>query len=57
MGLLSLAFFGFMPIGSLVAGSLAGVITEPVTVILSALVLLGFAVFVWFRLPAVRGLE
>jgi MFS family permease len=57
MGLLSLAFFGFMPLGSLLAGSLADVVTEPVTVVFSALVLLGFAVFVWFRLPAVRKLE
>jgi MFS family permease len=57
MGLLSLAFFGFMPLGSLLAGSLANVLTEPVTVALSALVLLAFAAFVWFRLPVLRKLE
>lgn len=57
MGLLTLAFFGFMPIGSLLAGAMANLLTEPVTVAISALVLLAFAVFAWFYLPSLRRLE
>jgi MFS family permease len=57
MSLFTLAFFGFMPIGSLLAGSMANLVSEPVTVAFSALVLLAFAVFIWFRLPALRKLE
>ena len=57
MGVLTLAFFGFMPIGSLLAGSMANRVGEPITVAISAVVLLAFAAFTWFYLPALRKLE
>jgi MFS family permease len=57
MGLFTLAFFGFMPIGSLLAGSLANQVGEPITLAISALVLLAFAALVWLYLPAFRKLE
>jgi hypothetical protein len=57
MGVLTLAFFGFMPIGSLLAGSMANQVGEPITVAISAVVLLAFGAFTWFYLPALRKLE
>jgi predicted MFS family arabinose efflux permease len=57
MSLFTLAFFGFMPIGSLMAGTMANQVSEPVTVAFSALVLLAFAAFAWLYLPALRKLE
>jgi len=57
MGVFTLAFFGFMPIGSLLAGSMANQVGEPLTVAVSALVLLAFSAFAWLYLPALRKLE
>ncbi len=57
MGIYVMIFLGFYPLGSLLAGVLAGVIGEPLTIILSAVVLLVFAVLVWLRLPMLRRLE
>jgi MFS family permease len=42
MGIYSLSFFGFMPIGGLLAGTIADRIGEPTTVLAFAAVLLGF---------------
>ncbi len=53
----TLSFFGLMPLGALLAGSVAEIIGEPLTIILSALISFGFAVFLWLRVPALRGLE
>jgi MFS family permease len=51
MGVYTLIFFGSMPIGSLLAGSLAQWIGEPVTVMVGAFLLLVFAVAAWMFLP------
>lgn len=53
----TLSFFGLMPLGALLAGGVAEVIGEPLTLILSALISLGFAIFLWLRVPALRRLE
>jgi hypothetical protein len=46
-----------MPIGALLAGALARPLGEQLTVALSALVCLSFGVFVWLKVPEVRGAE
>jgi MFS family permease len=56
MGIYTLVLLGFMPLGSLLAGLLAVYISEPGTVMVSALVLLAFAAFIWVRLPTLRKL-
>jgi predicted MFS family arabinose efflux permease len=53
----TLGFFGLMPLGALLAGWAAEVIGEPYTVTLSALVSLGFAMWLWLRVPQLRALE
>jgi hypothetical protein len=45
-----------MPLGALWAGGLAQVIGAPVTVVVSAVVSLGFAVLFWMLVPQVRRL-
>ncbi len=57
MGIYTLTFFGLMPVGALLAGAVADRISEPITVIISALVTLGFAVLIWLRVPQLRTLE
>lgn len=54
MSIYTLVLLGFMPLGSLLAGSLAVYISEPGTVMVSAFVLLGFAGLVWMQVPALR---
>jgi predicted MFS family arabinose efflux permease len=54
MSIYMLSFFGLMPIGSLLAGSVAEWIGEPLTVAIGATILLSFAVFVWLRVPGLR---
>ncbi len=53
----TLSFFGLMPLGALLAGSAAEAIGEPLTIIFSALISLGFAAFLWLRVPNLRRLE
>lgn len=53
----TLSFFGLMPLGALLAGAVAEIIGEPLTIILSALISLGFGLFLWIRVPALRQLE
>jgi predicted MFS family arabinose efflux permease len=53
----TLSFFGLMPLGALLAGWMAELVGEPVTVILSALISLGFAVWLWLRVPQLRAQE
>ena len=55
MSVFTLSFFGMMPVGALLAGALAEVTTEPVTVALGALVVLAFAAFLWLRVPRSAG--
>jgi cyanate permease len=57
MGVYTLVFFGSMPIGSLLAGTLAQQISEPLTVMLGASLLMLLAVATWIFLPAIRRQE
>jgi MFS family permease len=54
MSIYTLAFFGLMPVGSLLAGALAAGIGEPLTVAIGALVLLVFSGWVWVKVPELR---
>jgi predicted MFS family arabinose efflux permease len=54
MGIYTLVFFGSMPIGSLIAGNLADLISEPTTVIICSVILLLFAVYIFWRKPEMR---
>ena len=54
MGVYTLVFFGSMPIGALLAGSLAGKIGEPLTVMSGAVLLMVMAVLAWIFLPDIR---
>jgi len=54
MSIYTLSFFGLMPVGALLAGSVADWIGEPLTVALGALILLIFSVVVWAKVPEVR---
>ena len=57
MGLYSLGVLGLMPIGSLLAGTVAERIGEPGTVVLSAAVMLACALAVWIFFPKLRDLR
>ncbi|NJD58075.1 MAG: MFS transporter [Anaerolineales bacterium] len=57
MGVYTFFFFGAIPIGSLLAGWSAEVIGEPRTVIIAAIILLLFALWVLWRQPAMRQME
>ena len=57
MGVYTLVFFGSIPIGSLLAGALAQQISEPLTVMLGASLLMLLAVSAWIFLPAIRRQE
>lgn len=54
MSIYTLVFFGGMPIGGLIAGNLADVIGEPATLLLNAVLLFSFGLFVYFRFPYLR---
>ena len=54
MGVYTLIFFGAMPLGSLLSGSLAEQIGEPYTVMAGAAALFFLAVAAWFFLPEIR---
>lgn len=57
MSVYSLIFFGSMPLGALMAGSVAGFIGEPMTGMLCAVITLIFAVVIWIFVPKLRQLE
>ena len=57
MGIYTLTFFGFMPIGSLINGALAERFGEPSTIFINGLVLIGFAGLMWILAPGLRRLE
>ena len=57
MGLYSLVFFGFQPLGSLWIGSFAEQFGEPKAVIASALAFLVGMIIIWRMSPALRRLE
>ena len=54
MGVYTLVFFGSMPIGALLAGTAAGKIGEPLTVMIGAALLLVTAIAAWIFLPDIR---
>lgn len=56
MSIFTLTFFGGMPLGALWSGTLAGFIGAPPTVVVSALIVLAFALFLWIAVPSVRRL-
>lgn len=57
MGIYTLIFFGAMPLGSLVSGWVADRIGEPLTVIISAVILFVFALYLLWRIPSMRAME
>jgi MFS family permease len=57
MGVYSLIFFGFMPVGGLLMGALAQRVGAPTTVILGASVALAFAILLWVLAPKLRAVE
>lgn len=57
MSAYSFTFFGFMPLGGLLAGVVAEKIGEPATVLLWALILIGSAALIWTFLPKIRELQ
>ena len=57
MSVYTLVFFGAMPLGSLFAGAFAQRFNEPLTVMLSAAVLMVMAIGSWIFLPAIRRQE
>lgn len=57
MGVYTFFFFGAIPLGSLIAGWVADRIGEPRTVIISAVILLVYALYVVWRQPDMRAME
>jgi MFS family permease len=57
MGVYTFFFFGAMPLGSLISGWAADIIGEPLTVIICAVILLVFALWIVWRQPALRAME
>jgi len=56
MSIYSLTFFGGMPLGALWSGALGNSIGAPLTIVAGALIVLGFAILLWIRMPQVRRL-
>jgi len=54
MSIYMLSFLGLMPVGALLAGSVAEWIGEPITVAIGATILLVFAGLMWLRVPELR---
>lgn len=54
MSLYSMMFMGMAPIGSLLAGTLAGYVGPPETVALGGAVCIGGAIVFWLRLPSMK---
>jgi MFS family permease len=57
MSIYTLGFFGLMPLGALLTGWVAEVFNEPTTLIISALISLGFAGWLWLYRPQLRALK
>jgi MFS family permease len=57
ISLYTFSFFGLMPVGALLTGWAAELIGEPNTLVLGAVISLGFAVWLWLRVPQLRALE
>ena len=57
MGIYTLTFFGFMPIGALFNGTLATRIGEPLTVTTNAIFMLAFSILIFILVPRLRAME
>jgi len=57
MGIFSLSFFGFMPLGALLCGVFADFFGETLTFVVFSTILLGFAIFTFFYYPHIRSSE
>ncbi|MBM3317067.1 MAG: MFS transporter [Candidatus Eisenbacteria bacterium] len=57
MGLYTMAFFGLLPLGGLLAGSVAHRVGEPLALVLASLALLAGAGAIWVFQPRLRALE
>ena len=57
MGIYSLTFFGMVPIGSLLVGLSAELLSEPVAVVINASFMLIFSILIWALVPKLRRLE
>jgi predicted MFS family arabinose efflux permease len=57
MGIYSLTFFGLMPVGALLAGTLAQQLGAPLTVEITGGMCLFFAILLYFAAPNIRNLE
>lgn len=57
MSVYALAFGGLMPLGALLAGTVADQVGSPTAIVAGALVTLALAVMVWWRVPKLRALE
>lgn len=57
MGLYSLTFFGFLPVGALWVGMMAQHFGEMTAVIANAGILIAFAIILWAFIPKLRELE
>lgn len=57
MSVYSFIFFGFMPLGALLAGQAADRFGEQITVLVSAIILLCYAVFIYVKIPSFRRLK
>jgi MFS family permease len=57
MGIYTLTFFGIMPLGSLLNGTLATYIGEPLTVTANAMIMLAFSSLIFIIVPRLRQLE
>ena len=57
MSVYTLAIFGGMPIGALLAGIVAEQVGEPLTIILGSLISFAFMLFVSWKIPQVRQLQ
>jgi MFS family permease len=57
MGIYTLIFFGLSAIGSLIAGFVAEKTNEPWTVAICGVILMGTAIYSWFKMPYIRETE
>jgi MFS family permease len=57
LSIYTLSFFGTMPVSALLAGAMAEAISEPITIILGAVVSLGVAAWLWRAMPHLRPAE
>ena len=57
MSMYATAFLGFAPVGSLIAGSLAGVMTAPVAIAGMSALALVVSLYLYFSRPELRGLD